>query len=397
MQAANCVRPVATAGAIAVMLLSVHATAKPPRWSLKLESGAEYDNNVHRVEEGQGVVGSPLLRGGVRAQLGWRPVRGQRLSVDTRLQAKLFSDGIAQSENVAVVAGGARYDYVVPKRQAELSLGISYYDAFHYDVGRDSAPVDDSGVRNFRFASAEAQLRLIRDGDHEVGALLGYRSFRLKSNGRFDWDGDTYGVVYQTSKAFGEAEDAGLLDVNLGYRIGRRHYDDNVLIAVPGMMMERGVAPLIGVKRSDLSHYVSAESVYTAERVWSARYELRVIDSNSLGRSQVRQRLEVGVTTELWGRVIADVQAAVQLDLFSDEGVPSDDQAQTLISIDDENRNSIGVHLTRDFTECKRRRKRCRKWAVEGRYAVFANEFTPLDSQFRRQTVYLGLVYSDDP
>jgi hypothetical protein len=125
--------------------------------------------------------------------------------------------------------------------------------------------------------------------------------------------------------------------------------------------------------------------VYTGDRIYAGRYELQVLDSNSYGQSLVRHRLELTVTSELAAGVLVTARGVVQYNVFLDaQLVPDDDNAQTFVSIEDENRNALVLHASRELAG---------GWTAEARYAFYSNEFATEEIRFRRQTGYLGLVY----
>ena len=57
----------------------------------------------------------------------------------------------------------------------------------------------------------------------------------------------------------------------------------------------------------------------------------------------------------------------------------------TFITIEDEARNAAILHLTRDLSS---------RLTVEARYAFYANPFARASLEYRRHTLYLGLVYT---
>jgi len=97
----------------------------------------------------------------------------------------------------------------------------------------------------------------------------------------------------------------------------------------------------------------------------------------------VRHRIEASATVRLPAEIYATLRAAVQLNQFLDPLLITGDVG-TLLTIEDENRNSVLVHAVRDIGA---------HWAVEARYAFYANEFATKALTFRRQTFYAGLVY----
>jgi hypothetical protein len=91
------------------------------------------------------------------------------------------------------------------------------------------------------------------------------------------------------------------------------------------------------------------------------------------------------VTSELFKDLYLTAEGTVLVHIYLDPLlVQRDQQALTFVSIDEENRNSLSLHLSRPVA---------RNWALEGRYAIYSNEFTNQELTFRRQTVYLGAVY----
>ena len=141
--------------------------------------------------------------------------------------------------------------------------------------------------------------------------------------------------------------------------------------------------------RADLHHSLAAELIYTGRRIYSGRYELEVNDSNSYGESLVRHRLKLGFTTELWREIFLTAEGSILFNQYLDPLLLAhDEQARTFLSIDEENRNSLSVHLSRAIGG---------GFSVEARYAIYSNEFTNQELSFRRQTVYAGAVYHYDP
>jgi hypothetical protein len=361
-------------------------------WSLQLEAGSEYDSNVHRLERRDGemvdIDGAPLARLGARHRLSWRRTPRERFTLSSHGGLKLFTTDSGQSENVAVLSAEGGYDWALRSRGAVFGLSGSYYDAIPYELAEPMA--DQSGGRHFRTGMGEASATLIGPGGHRVTALGGYRLFHYKPEPDFDWHGEHVGLIYQGTFWRGDPDkddDAGSVDISAGYRVERRAYDAGARTSAcadqdsPDPECSGGT----DLARADLNHSLAAEVVYTGRRIYSARYELTVNDSNSFGETLVRQRLRLGFTTELLRELYLTAEATALVHIYLDPLlVLRDQQALTFVSIDEENRNSLSVHLSRALT---------RSWALEGRYAIYSNEFTNQELTFRRQTVYLGAVY----
>lgn len=365
-------------------------------WSLELEGGAEYDSNIHRLELREGdtadAVGAPLMRLGARHRLIWHRTAGERLDLETFGGLKLFGSDSGQSENAAVVSSRGGYQWRLPGRGAAVGVSGNYYDAIAYELYPPSGPVYDN--RNFRTGAGELSATLLGPATHRLTALVGYRLFHYKPDPVFDWQGEHYQLVYQTTWWRGDPDqdaDAASIDLTAGYELERRNYDGSARTsscADPGAG-DPACSAGTTLPRADLNHTVGAELVYTGRRIYSARYELTVNDSNSFGESLVRQRLRLGITTELLHDLYLTAQGTVLFNAYLDPLlVASDEQARTFVSIDEENRNSLAVHLSRPVGG---------GWSLEGRYAIYSNELSNQELSFRRQTAYLGAVYHYRP
>lgn len=383
----------ATAGLVALVLgAATPARGEVDSWRLDLEAGSEYDSNVHRLELAPGdqreVEDAPLGRVGGRLRARWRSGARDRLAVDAFAGAKVFAGRDAQSENVAVVSSSARYDRRLGDRKVLVGAAGSYYDA----LGVDPFGTGGGGEgRNFRLAAADALLTVPGPRGHRLTGAVGARDFVYKPDADFDWRGESYALAYHATLWRGDPDqevDAASIDVSASYRLGRRRYAGVAFTnACPD---EQEAEPNCFVPtragRVDLDHGLGAELVYTGDRIYSGRYDLQVIDSNSYGQSLVRQRVEAAVTTELFRGIFLTGRGVVRLNLFLDPLLLAPDvQSQSFVSIEDENRNTLSLHLSRDLGD---------RLALEARYAIYSNEFATEELSFRRQTMYLGLVYS---
>lgn len=374
---------------VLLLLLPRAAAADDLGWSLAVEAGSELDTNIHREETTavDDTVTAPVMRGGARLRLDWRPAPRQRASVMAFGGAKLYGSNSGQDENVGIVSGDGRYDLVLPGRSAILGARLGYYDMLHYELGGGEPAV---APRHVATASGQAMLTIDGPDDHRLGLTTGYRTLRYKPNRAFDWRGDHYGVSYRVATWRGDPDadvDADSLDLILSYELERRRYLGAAFTNVcrPGDQPSPRCFRSLNLARTDIHHGSAAELVYTGDRIYSARYELDVIDSNSAGQSLVRQRLELGVTTALPLDLFLTARAALQLDIFLDSLLLARDvQAEDWTAIEDDRRNSVSIHVTRDLGP---------RWSMEARYAFFGNEFATQELTFRRHVFYLGAVY----
>ncbi len=387
--------PPATAalGFLAISLTSLPARAEVARLSLALEAGSEYDSNVHRIEEDPAaedrtITGAPLARLAWRGRLQLQPSSRDRLGFAGLLAAKLIGTAEAQEETLFVASGEARYDRRIPSRSALLSVRGSYYDA-------SSAPlVTDTGTtyasRTFALGGADVGLTIAGPGSHVVALTAGLRRFRYDPDADFDWTGEGYDLRYATTAWKDDALEPAAVDVAASYRLEHRRFASSALTR--GCAEDVAPDPRCFVPtdlpRADLNHRAAAEVVYTAKRIYSGRLELEVNDSSSVGQSLARQRLELGVTSALAGGVYLTARATVQVNIFLDPLLLARDiNNQTFTAIDDENRNSLILQLARDLFG---------GWTAEARYALFTNELATQERRFRRQMVYLGVLYAYD-
>ena len=405
-----------------LVLAILGATAAPGRADrevrLQLEAGSEYDSNIRRLETGadetDAVQAAPLLRGGTRLDLRWRRTPTQRLTIAGLGVAKLFTERSAQDENVLAVTGDGRYDWMIEPRRAVLSGHAAHVETFHYDVGGP-----DAGGRNFAATTGEALVTLVGPGSHRVTLSGGLRRFVYKPDADFDWIGDGWGARYRTVIWLGRREldadpgsvepgdpeadsaerdalfaDGGgeaSLELGFAYRLERRRYHGKAFTNACGAGEPPAPTCFMPTRldRGDLAHVATAELQYLGERIYGGRYELTVNDSNSFGQSLVRQRLTLSATTPLPWRLFATATATVQLNTFLDPLLLARDvEAQTFTALDDENRNAISLHLSRDLAS---------EWTAEARWAFHSNEFATEELRFRRQTLYLGLVWRRRP
>jgi hypothetical protein len=369
------------------------ATAPEQRtsWALQLEAGSEYDSNVHRLDRREGedvnVDGSPVARLGARHRLAWRRTDRERLALSSHAGLKMFGTDAAQSENVAILSADGTYEWGLPGRGALVGLNGTYYDAIPYHLSDGDRMY---ASRHFRIGGGEGTATLVGASGHRLTAMAGYRAFRYKPNQDFDWRGEHVGLLYQGTFWRGDPDrddNAASIELSAGYRIERRGYEGPARTnsCADQDSPEPSCSAGTELERADLNHSLAAEVLYTGRRVYSARYELQVNDSNSFGESLVRQRLQLDVTTELFRDLFLTAEATVLVHIYLDPLlVARDVQALTFVSIDEENRNSLSLHLSRAFGP---------RWSLEGRYAIYSNEFTNQELTFRRQTAYLGVVY----
>ncbi len=361
-------------------------------WKLSLESGAEYDSNLHRVEVLDGEVGGvdagPLMRAAARYKLSERPDKRSQLRLDLRGGGKLFAVPEGQSENLAVVFADLNYQRRLGTSQAVLGLRGNYFDAI--DLRPFGDGVRPTSGRSFRTSEVGTFLTLPAEGGHRLSIQGGVRDFVYKPDSDYSWRGPLVGLRYASTHWLGnpdEEEGAASIDVRAAYQAGLRSYEGRAFrnACAPGDMPTPDCFVPTEESRSDLNHSLVVEGVYTSKQIYSLLYGAEISDSNSYGQAAVRQRVEAGFTSAVFAEVFVTARAIVRLNTFLDPLLLARDlQNQNFVSIEDENRNSLSLHLARDLG---------RHWGAELRLAVYSNEFATQELSFRRQTAYLGLLY----
>ncbi len=78
------------------------------------------------------------------------------------------------------------------------------------------------------------------------------------------------------------------------------------------------------------------------------------------------------------------MKLVLQLDRYSD-GLLLGGDIGTFTTIEDETRNSIVIHATRELSKT---------WTAEARYAYYTNPFADDTTTYSRHTFYVGAVYT---
>lgn len=359
------------AGALALFLASATAQAADPDVTLKIEAGSEVDSNVHRAPSGSNVQSAADGRFGVHLDLLGKAGEHGRYALDAVAAGKAFAGRDASTENVAVTTFDGRYDLdaglLVP------GIRLAYYEAFG----------DVANVLALRTGDAGASLAL-HAGELRVAPVFGWRFFTYKPDRAFDFDGPHVGLsIGQRVRA----EDASWqLAWAAAYSASVRRYGAAVLanFCGAGAPVTPSCLSVTTIDRTDLFHDVAVDLTYTGAFILGLRLGLQVNESNSFGQSLVRGRVELSGTAELVWDIVVTARVILQVDSYVD-GLLLGGDVGTFTTIEDEARNAVILHVTRDLSD---------SWALEARLAAYANPFAAEALAYRRETAYLGLVYS---
>ncbi|HKA86610.1 MAG TPA: hypothetical protein VKE22_03055 [Haliangiales bacterium] len=352
---------------VAAMALA-GGVARADGWKVQLEAGAGGDTNVHR-ESGGSPTGALDAAAGGRFSASGRVAEAVRLAASALALGRGYAGADASGENVFVLAADARADFLLG--DAVPGVRASYYDAF--------AAQSDLTSLDFRAGEAAGALAL-RDGDHRVEAFAGWRFYRFKPNAAFDFDGERAGVRY----AFAPAGDGDAWALRAGYGINRRAYSAPAIanLCPSGAPVAPSCLVPTGRDRVDLFHDAAVEVTWTGAILASARYQLMVNDSSSFAQSLLRHRVELAATLDTWLELVVTVKLLLQWSRYPD-GLLLGGDLGTFTTIEDETRNALIVHVTREIAD---------GWMAEARYAYYASPFAPGVASYTRHVLYVGAV-----
>jgi hypothetical protein len=355
--------------------------------TLRAELGPEIDTNAHRTETvssplvtNQPAVVSPLVRAVLGGSISDVVGAGHQIALSLTLAGKVFTNPAARSEDVAVIDSNVLWR----KAFAQVWMAattIGYYDAFQ----RRSD--DDSQRRDFR--SLTPTLRLSRAfGDSvDAGVGGGYRLFAFKPDHSYDFMAPT--AVLDARWARETADGAADWEVSLraGYErrmfAGRRFVEDTTCTTAP-------MCPPITGAETRRDHFLTSalDVTRTGSVLVGAGYGLYVNRSNSFGESVLRHFVTARFAAALPFELYLAARVEILFARYSDQVYVAQtmDAAKPWVTIEDENRNSARVELSRNLGD---------RLQLIARYTFYANELSRNnDVSYRRQTALLSLSFA---
>ncbi len=349
--------------------------------TLSMETGAELDTNVERVESGEGMparIAAAIGRAGARIDQRGHVLDGA-YALDVSGLARMVASSQAKDENVMLYSSEARWLHAIGSRPIATGVSVTAADSF--------AIMGGIGARTFRNLGADALLALSSTDDRHLSLAIGARDFVYKPSHEFDWKGPVVNaridvVLWQAPGKTRSLE----LGATLGFEA--RSYGSDALTDIcpagppPGAACSAGTS----LPRRDRYQRAGVELTWSGDVVVSAGYQLTVVDSNSYGQSLVRHRITSSATTELADKLYGTLTAALQIDEYPDGFLVETDLVhQELTNLEDENRSSLQIRVARELSD---------RWSLEARGAVWRDLGNADTGSFRRELLYGGVIYS---
>jgi hypothetical protein len=390
-------------GLAALSLLAMTAAARAQtadapdteRYTLRAEVGLEYDTNVHRTEIVAGgdnppLVASPLERLVLAATLSDVVGDGQLLTLGATAAGKLFDAPAARDENVAIAQSSLAWARSLSPR-ATLTLSGAYYEAFQPPT---ASLIDASERRDFRSLAPTAQLGLILGPGLDLSFSAGYRIFVFKPDRDDDFNAPALTAeLHWVRQSDGDAD----WEASTGAGYEHRTFGGPVLVPIaacpsweipPGQTLPAGLVCSGPATRVDdfLMAHVDLQRV--GRVLVGGGYAFHYNLSNSFGETVVRHIATARFAAPLPGELTLAARAEILFAFYSQPQVIGEigpgNSFSSIESIDDENRSSVRVDLSREIEDGVR---------LVARYTFYANEIANTSPiSYRRQTFLLSVI-----
>jgi hypothetical protein len=364
---------------------------EPARYSVHGELGCEYDSNVHRSEIVEGVesfplVASPAARGVVGVDLSDFITDRQLLTVSATGAGKLFSDAAARSEDVAVAQTSAVWRIALGDQTTAALQGV-YYEAFQRPTGDPDLAAER---RDFRSLTPALRLTRALAPALQLGAAAGYRLFVYKPDETYDFDAPFGSLDLRWAR---ESDDGGAdWEVTTGATLELRAFDGRALVnaCVPPSSIGITCLPSPGTgRRRDDFLTSQVEVTRTGKVLLGAGYALHWNQSNSFGETVMRHFATLRLTAPLPFGVYLAARGELLIARYLHPVFVGQMQSGglTYASIEDENRSSLRVDVSRALTD---------RLQLLARYTIYVNELgvSSAVARYRRQTALLSLAFT---
>jgi hypothetical protein len=356
---------------------SSEAPPDDEHYQLRAELGVEYDSNAHRVEQvgdsSAGVIGSFLERFVASGQGTGQVADRNAIAWSATAAGKIFDAPAARSENVAIAQSSLVWRTALGPR-TWLAPSGTYYEAFqswapHYDPAGER--------RDFRSLAPTLELRTSLTDSVELGATAGYRWLLFKPDRDFDFNGPTAGV---NLRWLHDADSGADWEARAGAALEHRGFAGPALTPCSDSLPCPGSA-----MRTDQFLMAQADVTRTGRVLLAAGYAFHYNDSNSFGETVTRHIAIARVAGALPLGLYLAARADLLFAFYRDEvPVASMTGGKPFVNIEDENRSSVRVDLSRDIGDNLRGLLR---------YTFYANELGNSAGTYRRHTLLLSLAF----
>lgn len=347
---------------------------------IRAEVGTEYDSNAHRVEQltssGGEVVRSFLQRFVVTGHVVDQVAPRQAVAVTATAAAKIFDAPAARSETVAIAQSSLLWRAALDDKTS-LTPAAAYYEAF-----QSWAPEDDPAGerRDFRSLSPTLEFRRVLSPRLDFGIAAGYRWLLYKPDRDFDFNGPTAGFnlrwLTDTDGADWEARAGAALE--------HRGFAGPALIGSCGAPDD---LPCPGtVTRVDDFITAQTEVTRTGRVLIGLGYAFQHNASNSFGETLIRHIVTARIAAALPLSLYLAARADLLFVSYRDPvAIAQADSSRAYASIEEENRSSARIDLSRDIGDRLR---------ALLRYTFYANELGNNVGAYRRHTLLLSLSFA---
>ncbi|HEY2728873.1 MAG TPA: hypothetical protein VGK52_02970 [Polyangia bacterium] len=363
------------------------AAASTERYALRAELGPELDTNAHRTElvnvagtANPPIVSSPLARAVLAASLSDVVGAGHQVGMSATLAAKVFEKADARDEDVGIAESTLLWRAPLGERAA-LTLAGAYYEAFQREA---AAPVYSYDRRDFRSLAPTLRVAAAIADHVELGVGGGYRLFVFKPDRSFDFQAPTATLDLRWARETADGAADWEATVRAGYE--RRAFDGHPF--VEPMSCSHQTCPPVSGDGARLDHFVtsSLDVARTGRVLVGGGYALHVNRSSSFGETVVRHFFTAHFAAELPFELYVALRAELLFARYGDQVVVAEDTVgRTFVSIEDENRNSVRVDLSRNLGD---------RLQLIARYTFYSNELGSGDVTYRRQTALLSLAFT---
>ena len=360
-------------------------TPDSERYTLRAEAGLEYDTNAHRTEivaraNNPPIVASALERLVLAGTLSDRVADGQILTLAATAAGKIYDALAAHDEDVAIAQSSIAWAKALGPR-ATFTLAGGYYEAFQAPAAN---LIDATLQRDFRSLAPTAQLGWIPAPGFDLSLAGGYRSFVFKPDRDDDFSAPTAAIELRWTRPADEDAD---WEVGTGAAYEYRRFGGPALVTDCPPSVPAGLACSGPDQRDDQFLMTHLELQRVGHVLIGAGYAFHLNLSNSYGQTVMRHFVTARFATSLPGSLTLAARAEL-LYAHYPQGTPIGAVAvgnsfSSVESIEDENRSSVRVDLSRGLTEHLR---------LVARYTFYANELGNPSISYQRQTLLLSVT-----